>query len=206
MGKQRSAKPKSERKKRGASTPAPTIDDDEKRTLFLHHRTAWTGWQAKVAALKAVEKDIKSTLKSDGFTVEEFQVADDLATVKGEAKVKSKVETRLRVARWIGHPMGAQLDLFAKNAKGPRNPRDEGRQASMENKPKKPPAEYAIGSDQWAQWIEGYDEHQASIVPGGPVSRAAFKEGMAEMDAAGKRVIHGIGTQPGTGTTAEAKH
>lgn len=208
MAKRGSAKPKQQRKKRGGSAPAPTLSDDQKRESFLHHRTAWNGWQGKVKALAEIEKGVKKALKADGFTVEEFKVADDLTTVKGEAKVKASVETRLRVAAWIGHPMGAQMDLFAKNAKTmTRNPYDEGKQASMENKPKKPPAEYAIGSDQWAKWIEGYDEHQASIVPGGPVSRAGFKEGLADIDATGKGVIAGrIGQQPGTATTVESKH
>lgn len=209
MARRQAAKPKTERKKRGgSSTPAPTLSNDQKRESFLHHRTAWTGWRGKVKALAEIEKDVKKALKADGFTVEEFKVADDLTTVKGEAKVKASVETRLRVAAWIGHPMGAQMDLFAKNAKTmTRDPYDEGKQASMENKPKKPPAEYGVGSDQWAKWIEGYDDHQASIVPGGPVSRTAFKDGLAEIDAKGKATVKGgIGTTSATGTTAELQH
>jgi hypothetical protein len=148
------------------ATPSPA-NDDSKRELFLHHRTAWNGWRAKVKAIEKIGDELKKTIKGDGFLVKEFQIADQLAEQRGEIKIKGEVAMRLRVARWIGHPMGNQLDLFASNAaSNVVDPRDQGKQASMENQPRKPPDEYAPDSKAYAEWMAGYDEHQATLASG----------------------------------------
>jgi hypothetical protein len=140
--------------------------DDAIRALFLQHRGPWNSFKAKLKAVQELGKDVKAALKADGFLVKEFEVADDLATVKGEAKVTGDVTLRLRVARWIGHPMGAQLDLFAQ----PNKPtlsvvdqaRDDGKRAAMEHETPKPP--HAPETEAYKAWMEAYHEEQGRQV------------------------------------------
>jgi len=89
-------------------------DADAVQANFHQHRGTWNEWQAKRKVLDKIENDLKAALKADGFFVKEFEVADALAgPAKKALKVRAEVELRLRVAKWMGHPMSNQFDLFA---------------------------------------------------------------------------------------------
>ena len=183
---------------------ASRLTPDQERELFLSHRTTWNAWQAKLKAVEAIGIDVKAALKADGFTVKQMQIADDLATVKGEARVVGEVTDRLKVARWIGHAMGAQLDLFEQPDRTPIVDRayDEGKQASMENKPRSPP--HAPGTAAYDAWMNGYSDHQEELASkfkrdgesppdsaGAPLSREEFKRDLAQTTAAGDAIAKG---------------
>lgn len=156
----------------------PERTADEVQMGFLQHRTAWNEWKAKRAVVDKIEKDTKAALKADGYLVEEMKVADDLSkNAKSELKVTSSVKLRLRVAKWIGHPMGAQMDLFAQPDRTPLADRayNEGRQASMESKPAKPP--HSPETEAYRRYMDGFHEHQATLGNG-------FKKPEAENGAA----------------------
>lgn len=188
------------------------LTSDEERDLFLNHRTAWNEWQAKVKAIEVIERDVKAALKADGFTVKQFQLADQLLTVKGEKRVKEEVVDRLKVARWLGLPFGAQLDLFADGAAAETGAQTvdgwyaEGHGASAANKPRKPPGGLAHGSEEHNAWLAGYDAHQAELgkgfkapregdepEAGERVTRSEFKRRLGEMGEAND------GAPPGSG-------
>lgn len=141
----------------------------EVQELFLSHRRAWTRAITQVAAAKQSLSKVKALLKQDGFKVRQMQIADDLGTVNGEAKRTNEVDDVLRVARWIGHPMGAQLDLFAQASttlSAESQQYERGRAASADNQPRKPPDYFAVGSDPYETWLEGYDDHQRELAGG----------------------------------------
>ncbi len=158
---------------KGKSVPAAgrsvtTDDNDAVRASFLQHRTAWTNVQAKLAVAQKLVKDMVSAAKADGFLKKEFEVADMLAgSPKQEARVTGEVSLRLRVARWIGHAMGAQLDLFAEPDRTPAVDKayDEGKQACMSHERASPP--YAPGIPQYTRWLEGYHDEQERQVKAG---------------------------------------
>jgi hypothetical protein len=142
-------------------------NQDDIREGFLVHRGTWNQLTAAQKALDKRWTDCKAALKADGYKVIQMQIADDLSgSPKQEAKVHAAVHDRLQVAQWVGHPMGNQLDLFAQPDRTPAvdRSRDEGKQASMENKPCKPP--YDPSTPQHQAWIEGYQEDQARIASG----------------------------------------
>ena len=112
----------------GDDAAKPGLTDTERRELFASHRQAWNEWQAKQAVVDKIGKDVKAALKGDGFTIKHMQIADDLMDAAGEAKVKAEVQDRLQVALWIGHPMGAQLDLFAQRLRRRLQLPDRGRE------------------------------------------------------------------------------
>jgi hypothetical protein len=151
--------------KAGDNKPPRTFD--EERALFLSHNRVMIDARAKVNAAKAIELDALMAAKADGFDKKDFDIARDLAAGhKPEAKVETDVRRRLRVARFVGHKLGEQYDLFELPDRTPAVDRayDAGKQASMENKPRKPP--HAPESEQYAAWIAGYNAHQETIMSG----------------------------------------
>ena len=141
--------------------------DDAIRENFLQHLSEWRQTDAKQKVLDKQWKDIKAALKADGHKVIQMQIAQSLSgSAKKEAKVYGEVEDRLKVARYIGHKLGAQYDLFAQPDRTPGDERwyDEGKQASMENQPKSPP--HAPGTVAYTKWMEGYADHQSKIMAG----------------------------------------
>ena len=183
-------KAKSPRKGGDKSPTVAPVNDDAKRELFLHHREGWNAWRAKQKAIEKIGDDLKKSLKADGFLVKEFTIADELLTQRGEIKIKGEVTTRLRVARWLGHPMGNQLDLFAETSNAAADPFELGKQASMENQARKVPPQYAEFSDAYELWMKGYSEHQTTLA-------AKFKRPEPEVLAV-DRTPPSIGDEPPT--------
>jgi hypothetical protein len=184
-----------------------TRTEDEVREGFLQHREEWNRWMAKAKVLEKLEKEVKANLKAEGYTVKQMQIADQLlGSPQAEAKVQGEVTDRLQVAQWVGHPMGAQMDLFAQPDRTPAvdRARDAGKQASMESRPRKAP--HSPETEQAAAWYAGYDAHQhdlhkgfkktkpdgngngskepaADVTSGEHVTRSEFKERMSTMTA-----------------------
>jgi len=155
------------------------LTPDEVRQLFLTHRQGWIRYQAKLKTLEAEAKDLKAAIRSDGFTIKQMKIADQLADLKGEAKVKSEVEDRLQVARWIGHPLGAQLDLFAEPDRVPAEDvaYDEGKMTSMQGHTAKP--RYSPETPQYRAFMAGYHDHQRELAGGLKTPRSADQSTMA---------------------------
>lgn len=148
---------------KGHNRPTRTTPTGEQE-LFLQHRVSWNNWRAKVKAVEALGIDVKAALKSDGFKVIHMQIADNLLNVKGEAKVTAEVKDRLQVARWIGHAMGNQLDMFEQPDRTPSADKayENGRIASMQNQPRKPP--HDPSTEQYRTWTDGYNDHQEELL------------------------------------------
>jgi len=141
------------------------LTPDEERELFLHHRRNWTIYQNKLAVAEEYGTKIKADLKQDGFKVLHMKIADDLGTPKGEQRVVADVTDRLKVARWTGHAMGKNADLFEFAKRTPVTDRayDEGKMASMQNQPRQPPEQYAPATDAYNTWMQGYNDHQEEL-------------------------------------------
>lgn len=176
-----------------AASPGPGHNSKDRRTEneirqgFLDHRKLWIAWQAKVKVLEETEKKVKSDLKADGYTVGQMKIADALAgSPKAMAKVQGEVRDRLQVARWIGHAMGNQLDMFDQPDRTPAVDRsyDAGWQASAENEPCKPP--HSPETEQARTWIKGYQAHQAELSAGfkAPAEPAGEANGAAAGEVA----------------------
>jgi hypothetical protein len=190
----------------------PDLTFDEKRALFLSHNGSVVEARAKVVAAKKILD----------FPKKEFDIARDLASgVRGETKIKADVTTRLRVARYIGHKLGAQYDLFAEPDRTPAvdTAYDAGKMASMNNEPRKPP--HAPETEQYRAWVAGYNDHQGTLgeslgrgapetgkdgepiksgtfVPRSAFSKAALDAGVTgpEADAAAKSPLPPAAQQP----------
>jgi len=151
-----------------AGDNSKNLTPDEERALFLSVRGKWQAAQNAVKVAEAKVDDVVAEARSAGFTKKMLQIADDLVTTRGESKIKGEIGDRLKVARMIGHPMGQQYDLFEKGvaAKVATVDRayDEGKQASMENRPAKP--NDAPGTPGYEAYMRGFHDHQQTIAGG----------------------------------------
>lgn len=146
---------------------------DAIQASFLQHRNLWISAQAQLKVAEKRLKDMVAAAKADGFLKKEFQVADLLAgSPKQEAKVTSDVTMKLRVARWIGHSMGKQLDLFENPAAivaatpPGQAAYEDGKQAAMEGKTGTPPGQFS-GQELAQKWMDGYHAGQELVVKSG---------------------------------------
>ena len=135
---------------------------------FHQHRNLWNQIQAKKKAILNQEKEMVAAAKADGYQKQEFIIADMLAAnPKKEAKVVAAVETRIRVARWMGHGMGNQYDLFADAPK--QSPMDaafaDGKQSGVEGKSAEVPGQFS-SADLSNAWMEGWHAGQAHVHKG----------------------------------------
>lgn len=241
-GPKKQATPKAPRKNPKTSAAAPGSDalatvghnserasrltPAEEAELFGRHRASWNRWKGKEKEVEKLGIEVKAALKADGFKVAHFKIADDLTTVKGEKRVVDDVTDRLKVARWIGHALGNQYDLFEQKQKAQParvDWRAEGRIASQNNQPRKPPSELAPDTDSYRAWMDGYNDHQEElanrvgraagnggvtskdgepVTSGTAVPRSEFQKGLAENAAKGEQAIKEFNEQqPTPGTT-----
>lgn len=161
--------PAAGRKVSRADNEAPLSPDDDfqdKRERFLQHRKQIDHLLAKEAAAKALRVEAEKDAKAGGFAKKLFAIARDLTgTDKKAKKVKAEVVDRLTVARYIGDPLGKQLDLFADATAIERvDPYEEGEQASRDGKPAKP--DHAPDTEAYIAWMAGYQTHQATLLKG----------------------------------------
>lgn len=171
------ADPKTPRKPREPKVPKVKADNpraakggnkvelspDQMREAFLHHNTKVIGLRAKADAARTLLNEAYTDAKSDGFAKKKFDIARFLSSPKTEHKVKAEVAERLQVARWMGHPLGAQMDMFNEPDRTPVVDRayDAGKQASMENRQRTPP--HDPSTDAYRAWMAGYDDHQREL-------------------------------------------
>lgn len=200
----------------GDNSKGSRLSFEDERALFTKHRQAWNAYQARQAAVDELRADVVQALKNDGFNIQHMKIADDFANAKGEKRQVAAVEDRLKVARWIGHKMGSQLDLFNEPDRRPIDEVafEEGVLASQENRPAKPP--YDPGHPRYQPWLKGYAKDQERLkanfkapaekpgvtskdgdpVKGGdPVPRSEFNQRLQETAAEGDALAKGQ-TQP----------
>ena len=201
FGKKKGAKAKGPK---GKSVPAAdrtvtASDNDAKRASFLHHRAAWVGVQAKLAAAQQLVAGVVEAMKADGIPKKEMAFADLLAgNHKQEMRAVNDVVMKIRVASYMGHAMGNQLDLFAEPDRTPAVDKayDEGKQACMSHERASPP--YAPGIPQYTRWLEGYHDEQERQVKAGIKKlggNGSLDEGPCEPDGEGNPVA-AVGADP----------
>ena len=159
-------------KKRSAepiSNGAVDLRDDELRALALNHKglfsRALAAKKAKDADFRNACKKIKAELGDTGVAIIKAMV--ELDSPEGEAAVISRIRAQATAAKWAGLPVGTQIELsLGQPDRTPAVDRayDEGKKASMENQPRKPP--HAPETEASRAWFAGYDDNQRELAGG----------------------------------------
>lgn len=100
-------------KANGSAKPGhnSTLTDDERRALTLHHKLKYEAADALVEKAKSDRKAVTDLAKSE---LGKGVLADikDMIAFADEQKAKGNIERALRLARWLGMPVGTSVDLF----------------------------------------------------------------------------------------------
>lgn len=130
------------------------LTDAEQRALTLHHKKAYEAADALVEKAKSDRKAVADLAKAD---LGKGALADikDMIAYADEKKCKGQIERSLRLARWLGLPVGTTTDLF--DVPVDDRAAQEGMTAGMSGETCKPPVHLtAEGSQRWIEnWHEG---------------------------------------------------
>lgn len=132
-----------------------------------------------VAAIRLIRKQAKA----DGVSAKELNWALELRkSDPDEALATMAMQTR--VAKWMGHPIGTQADLFGDGVD--RTPSvekayGEGRVAGMAGDACIVPEKWAPGGEQHQRWLDGWHDGQRVILEGiKPLEEAAAAPGLGD--------------------------
>lgn len=160
------AKKSAAKKSAAPSNGTTELRDEELRALAFNHKglyeRALAAKKAKDADLRNACKKIKADLGDSGVSIIKAMI--ELDSPEGEAAVRARIRTQATAARWAGLPVGTQVELsLGEPDRTPAVDRafDEGKRASMENKPRKPPYDPSV--PQYAKWLEGFAHHQECL-------------------------------------------
>jgi ribosome modulation factor len=134
------------------------LSDDERRALTLHHKGLYEAADALVEKAKADRTSVADLAKADLGKGAISDIKDMIAN-SDDKKLKASLERTLRLARWLGMPVGTQVNMF--EAPVEDRAAEDGRTAGMEGKACDPPRHLAVTASQ--RWIGGWHEGQTVL-------------------------------------------
>lgn len=166
---------KKESKARRTSSKAEKVspkifnnDDPEAKALFLQHLPKIKELKEKLNTANSNLRNAYKSAKAQGaFEKADFDYAIEVETAEKEAKARAKIARQLTIARYMGSDLGAQLDMFLEPDRTPAADRayHEGQTASMKGESARP--DYAPETEQYRQWMAGYNDDQAKRIKKG---------------------------------------
>lgn len=140
----------------------PTYTSDERFALLSRHKQSIVALRAAkkeaATAVKDAEKLCKSELGDEAVAEIDHMIL--LETAEGEAKFKKTVEREVRVAKWMGLPVGANGNLFDDVDRTPSVDRaaGAGKRAGLAGERAECP--HDPSTEQYTAWMTGYHEGQ----------------------------------------------
>src|SRR5258708_282680 len=110
--KRKDAARKASTKKQSKPTAAQ-LSDKQKQTLFFSTKRKIKPIIAAAEEAKTAMKKAYELAKSEGVAKKELEIALQLETEEGEETVRAAHERLVRIARWMGVPIGTQFDMFS---------------------------------------------------------------------------------------------
>ena len=146
---------------------APRVsNDDHDRALFLQALPKIAGLKAALNTANANLRNAYKQAKADGFAKGDFEEAFLMQGAEGEKVKKSAITRSLRIARWLGMDLGAQLDMFEQDARVPAVDRsyEEGKSQAMQGLSLK--CDYAQETEQYRTFAKGWHDGQEILSKG----------------------------------------
>lgn len=142
-------------------------DDEIDRAVFLDMLPKVAKQKSDIKAAADVVSSLKGALRNmykqalaDGFSASDFEEALQMQKAEGEKARRAAIQRSLRIARWLGMDLGAQLDMFEEPSRVPAVDRafEEGKSASL--KGESPKCDYAPDLPQHQRFMEGWHAGQ----------------------------------------------
>lgn len=146
---------------------AEELSDEQRQVLFLQNLKKVKAAKEAMGAASSSLRLAYKVAKSDGFAKKKIDYAIDLEKDDGKAMLEERRQEQ-EIAKWLGHPIGTQADLFDSGKPTDDRPLrdrafDEGKRAGMLSEgPLKPP--YDPGSDAYEGYVEGWHRGQEALV------------------------------------------
>ena len=134
-----------------ASAPVTTteqLNDDQQQVLFFQHKRKIKELTARKKIAADALSEAFALAKAEGISKKSLELALQLETDEGKAKLEAERAEQERVARWMGEPLGTQGDLVGDVQF------DAGKRAAMNDEPARPPSQLAQRDHQ--RWLEGH--------------------------------------------------
>jgi hypothetical protein len=145
------------------ATPGPghnsTLTDEERRALFLHHKKHYEAADAIVDKAKAERTAVANLAKSDLGKGALGEIKSMIA-LSDEKTLKAMLERTLRLARWVGMPVGHQMQMFDVMPVDDKA-HEDGKTDGMRGEACNPPHHLPPTAHQ--RWISGWHEGQALL-------------------------------------------
>ena len=93
-----------------AVQPTNDLNDEQKAVLFGDGLEVLEEYQEQIDALVAKKRNQRKIMKSEGFSAAEIDYALWVRK-KGEEAAKDAMAMNIRVAAWLGKPLGFQAAL-----------------------------------------------------------------------------------------------
>jgi ribosome modulation factor len=141
------------------------LSEAEKQALFLRGLTELEGMIADKDEIMSDIRNQRKRIISYGFTTADINFALGLRK-KDDAESIEKRRREAMIARFLGHPIGTQADIFDELDRTPAADKAlaEGKIAGAEGQAMSPP--YDQSTEQGQQWLKGWQEGQADLASG----------------------------------------
>ena len=141
------------------------LTDDQKQALFWQHKKSYEEALETKRAADAALKNVCKLIKSEGTKLADIKLAM-MAPDAFEAHVRAGAEDMIRMARWLGSPLGTQFALFDTPDRTSSDEKAfaDGKRAGLAGQDASPP--YAKHLPQAGRWLEGWHAGQDVVLKG----------------------------------------
>lgn len=139
------------------------LTENQERALFFDHLNKIQASKEELEKMKASHARLFKAAKADGINKKDLEYALRLRAddSNGEELLEER-RREIRIAKWLQHPVGTQIDLFdADRSTAEEKAFELGKNAGMEGETCIAP--YDGSSKQAQAWIKGWHEGQAAI-------------------------------------------
>ncbi|MDB5612120.1 MAG: hypothetical protein JWP25_9020 [Bradyrhizobium sp.] len=165
MGRKKKSEATAEEPKRTVAD----LDDDQRQVLFFSHKKSYEDALAakKTAAANFLNATKLAKAELGKGAIKDIKTALALELDGGEETLKADIENQLRVARWMGAPLGSQADLFGDADRTPLADRAfaEGRRDGIAGNACR--TDHAPSTEAYTRFMAGYQEGQAAAIAKG---------------------------------------
>lgn len=176
------------------------VDAKLKKT-FIEMADHWKTLDDRAKSASGKRRQYEGEIKSAGYSMMQVKIRHLLQTPEGEAEFKAEMANRLLAAAYSDADIGDQLSLFLDGDRTPAADRayKEGQTAAMKNKAMT--CEYAPETDQYAGFVQGYQDEQSRMVKAGigkldEKSAAANKAGKNGKGGKGPKAVKKAAAAP----------
>ena len=152
------------------------LTDEQLQALFFKHKREY---EIALAAKQKADAELKvvcKRIKAESTKLSDVKLAIALESPEGNNDLRERLEREMRVARWMGAPIGTQFSLLDED----RTPiddktRDEGKRAGLRGEPCTAPS--TLPGNLVTVWTEGWQEGQKVLMEKGIAQKPDDDEG-----------------------------